>query len=266
MLAEIMEPKSQQIPPHHAQQLETLGLMTSGIVHDFNNLLASIVGQTSLALAKMPVGDAARPHVEKVMKAAEYATALTHQLLTYASGDPSRLETIDLNQLIRDNVNLLNLVFLESVTLQLELAPQLPAIEVKRAHLQQVVMNLVINAAEATRGCAGLVTIRTGRQTLLPGGNTYRFLKGRSPMPGEYVYIQVSDTGIGIDEATLTRIFDPFFTTKVHGKGLGLSTILNIVNLYKGGIAVESTLGCGATFTVFFPNQYNERLHQHSAH
>lgn len=257
MLADIMKPK----PSHRAdkaQQLETLGLIASGIAHDFNNLLTSIVGQTSLALATLPPENAARPHIEKAIKAAEFAAALTHQLLAYASGSQSQSELIDLNQLISDNVAVLSMALLDGVILQLDLAPHLPPLKVKRAQMQQLVMNLIINAAESIQSLPGTVMVRTGKQVLLPGNIAYQFVNGRKLPPGEYIYLQVCDTGSGMDEGTLAHIFDPFYTTKPNGRGLGLSAILDIVNTYRGGISVESRVGQGTTFTILFPRYYDE--------
>ena len=258
MLADIMEPKSPHRAESQTQQLETLGLIASGIAHDFNNLLTSIVGQTSLALATLPPENAARPHIEKAIQAAEFAAALTHQLLAYASGSQSQTELIDLNQLISDNVALLSMALLDGVILQLDLAPHLPPLKVKRAQMQQLVMNLIINAAEAIQSRLGTVTIQTGKQMLLPGSIIYQFVNGRKLSPGEYIYLQVRDMGTGMDEETLAHVFDPFYTTKPNGRGLGLSAILDIVNSYRGGISVESKVGYGTTFTVLFPRCYDE--------
>lgn len=258
MLADIMEPKSSQRADSQAQQLETLGLIASGIAHDFNNLLTSIVGQTSLALATLPPENAARPHIEKAIKAAEFAAALTHQLLAYASGSQSHTELIDLNQLISDNVALLSMALLDGVILQLDLGSCLPPLRMKRAQMQQLVMNLIINAAESIQSHPGSVTVRTGKQVLLPGSIGFQFVNGRRLPPGEYIYLQVRDTGIGMGEETLAHIFDPFYTTKPNGRGLGLSAILDIVNSYRGGISVESRVGQGTTFTVLFPRCYDE--------
>jgi signal transduction histidine kinase len=258
MLTNMTKPNSNQKPTHHAQELETLGLMASSIAHDFNNLLTSIVSQASLALAKLPPEEAARSHVEKAIKAAEHATTLTHQLLSYAKGDRSRIEVIDLNQVISDQVGLLHMAFLEGVALQLDLAPHLPSIEANRGQIQQVVMNLVINAAEAMRSHSDAIMIRTGKEVLSPSDDVHRFASSDELLVGEFVYVQISDTGTGIDETTLNHIFDPFFTTKPKGRGLGLATIMETISRYRGGITVESQVGQGTTFTVFFPSRYND--------
>ncbi|MCA9919528.1 MAG: hypothetical protein KC445_16325, partial [Anaerolineales bacterium] len=150
----------------HTQQLETIGFLATGIAHDFNNLLTSIVGQTSLALATLPQDNVARSHIEKAMQAAEFAAELTRQLLTYANAQNVPDELLDLNELIDANISLLNATLLNGVMLQRDLTPNLPPIEAKRAHIQQIVMNLIINAAESIEGGNGIIVLRTGREML----------------------------------------------------------------------------------------------------
>ncbi|MFQ5401366.1 MAG: nitrogen regulation protein NR(II) [Anaerolineae bacterium] len=257
MLADIMDPQSHTSRSHDSEGPQQLELLTSGIVHDFNNLLTSIMGQSSLALRQLPADSAARVYIEKAMKAAEYASLLTHQLLVHARGDFLRVETIDLNELVRDNVSLLNCAFLKGIDLELNLAPQLPEVVARRGHLQQVVMNLVINAAEAIQVRKGKVVIRTGKQRFVTE-HDHLASDSKQPLLGEYVFLRVADTGTGMDEATLNSIFSPHFSTKQHGRGLGLTAVREIVDSYHGGITVESKLGRGTTFTAFFPSDQNE--------
>lgn len=237
----------------HTQQLETIGFLATGIAHDFSNLLTSIVGQTSLALATLPQDNVARLHIEKAMQAAEFAAELTRQLLTYANSQDAPAELINLNQLVNDNVSLLNTTLLNGVSLQLDLAPNLPPIEAKRAHIQQIIMNLIINAAESIDGGQGIVLLRTGQEMLRKNDGRFDFINSRFTYPGAYVYLQITDTGCGMTPQQVQKIFSPFYTTKPAGRGLGLSTILDIVNLYKGGITVESQPGLGTTFCIFLP-------------
>lgn len=248
-----MSPNTLQQHDAHAQQLETIGFLATGIAHDFSNLLTSIVGQTSLALATLPQDNVARSHIEKAMQAAEFAAELTRQLLTYANSHDAPDELINLNQLVNDNISLLNTTLLNGVSLQLDLSPNVPPIEGKRAHFQQIIMNLIINAAESIERGNGLVLLRTGVETIRDGGVKNEFVNGRSLTPGSYIFLQVTDTGCGIEKAHLKQIFSPFFTTKPAGRGLGLSTVLDIVNLYNGGISVESQSGLGTTFCIFLP-------------
>ena len=235
------------------QQFETIGFLAAGIAHDFNNLLTSIVGQTSLALATLPQGNVARSHIEKAIEAAEFAAELTQHLLTYTNSNDAPDEMINLNQLVKKNVNLLNATLLNGVSKQLDLAPNLPPIEAKWAHIQQIIMNLMINSAESIVEGNGIVLLRTGVETLQSEDGKHNFVNGRSPNPGQYVYLQVSDTGCGIETRQIEQIFSPTFSTKPAGRGLGLATVLDIVNLYEGGISVESQLGLGTTFCVFLP-------------
>ncbi len=233
--------------------METIGFLATGIAHDFSNLLTSIVGQTSLALATLPQDNVARSHIEKAMQAAEFAAELTRQLLTYANSEDTPDELIDLNQLINDNISLLNTTLLKGVSLQLDLAKNLPPIEAKRAHIQQIVMNLIINAAESIDNGNGIVLLRSGLETITENETRYTFVNGRSPFPGCCVFLQITDTGCGMTKQQLKKIFSPFYTTKPTGRGLGLSTILDIINFYHGGITVESQPNLGTTFCIFLP-------------
>ena len=240
-------------PKPHAYQLETIGFLATGIAHDFSNLLTSIVGQTSLALATLPQDNVARSHIEKAMQAAEFAAELTRQLLIYANSEDAPDELIDFNQLINDTIGLLNTTLLKGLSLQLDLANNLPPIEARRAHIQQIIMNLIINAAESIENEQGIVLLRTGYELLAEHDKRYHFINGRSPFPGSYIYLQITDTGCGMSYQQLQKIFSPFYTTKPTGRGLGLSTILDIVNLYHGGITVESQPELGTTFCIFLP-------------
>ena len=256
MLANVKLDMSSNAPlPSNSQahQLETIGFLATGIAHDFSNLLTSIVGQTSLALASLPQDNAARLHIEKAMQAAEFAAELTRQLLTYASSQDAPDELIDLNQLVNDNISLLNTTLLNGVSLQLDLTPNIPPIEAKRAHVQQIIMNLIINAAESIEGGKGIVLLRTGQEAIRENDRRHTFINGRSPKPGCYIYFQVTDTGTGMTPRQMQQAFAPFFTTKPTGRGLGLSTVLDIVSLYQGGISVDSQPGLGTTFCIFLP-------------
>ncbi len=249
-----MSSNSSSPPSSHVHQLETIGFLATGIAHDFSNLLTSIVGQTSLALANLPQDNVARFHIEKAMQAAEFAAELTRQLLTYAAtSQDAPDELINLNELIKDNVSLLNTTLLNGVSLQLDLMPSMPPVEAKRAHIQQLIMNLIINAAESIEGGKGLVLLGTGKEMIQEDSQQHHFLNTNSLHPGCYVYFQVTDTGCGITPYQLQQVFSPFFTTKPSGRGLGLSTVLEVVNLYRGGIEVNSQPGVGTTFRIYLP-------------
>lgn len=236
-----------------SQQLETLGLIASGVAHDFNNLLTSILGQSSLALATLPQNDVARKHIEKAMEAAEFATALTQQLLEFASDRSAEAQLTDLNGILRDNASLLGMSLLDGVTLQLELTPNLPSALLKRTQIQQLIMNLIVNAAESICEPGGVVTVRTGHRVFSDKDLMPTFVNGRSLASGHYLYLQVADNGVGMSPPMLAHIFDPFFSTKNNGRGLGLATLLEIVNQHQGGVTVESAPNQGSTFTVYLP-------------
>jgi signal transduction histidine kinase len=268
MTAKMLELEAKQqinYPPKDSETLETLGLLAGGIAHDFNNLLTSIIGQTSLALATLPAESKARRYVENSLQAAETAAVLTQQLLNYANNKESSPEEISINQFIRDNLILFNMFLLNGSSLQLDLAPALPPVKASRAHVQQILMNMVLNAAEALQNDDDTVTIKTGRE-LINGQEDILTANGRTLSPGEYITIQIIDTGRGMDEATLAKIFQPFFTTKQHGRGLGLSTILEIVTRDNGGIHVQSKPGHGTAFTIYLPKFFSNQLHWSQLH
>jgi two-component system, cell cycle sensor histidine kinase and response regulator CckA len=251
-MARVMETKPSQKPNMQDQQLETLGLIASGIAHDFNNLLTSIIGQSSLALAVLPAENAARKHIEKAMKAAEFATALTRQLLDYASNNDSPSSLIILNHLIKDNVTILNMTLPDNIALKLELAPNLLPAVLKRTQIQQLLMNLIINSVESIND-SGTIILRTGIHTFFSTNPGFPLINSCQLIPGDYVYLEVEDTGIGIENGTMTEMFKPFFTTKTDGRGLGLATILKTVKEHHGAITVKSQPDIGTKFTVFFP-------------
>jgi PAS domain S-box-containing protein len=233
-------------------KLESVGLLAGGIAHDFNNLLTGILGNASLVADTLPHSDINRAPVEEVIRAAERASLLTGQLLAYAGKGRVETRRIHLSELVRDIGGLVETVTPKSARIHFDLAPDLPAVEVDSAQIQQVVMNLVINAAEAIGQEHGSVLVKTGLQQVDQQYlSTLRMAYEISP--GSYVTLDVEDTGCGMDEATLARIFDPFFTTKFHGRGLGLSAVLGIVRSHKGALKVYSAPGRGTTFKLLLP-------------
>jgi two-component system cell cycle sensor histidine kinase/response regulator CckA len=220
------------------QKLESLGVLAGGVAHDFNNLLVGILGNASLALDSAPPGSPARPLLEGVVQAGERAAALTGQLLDYSGRGRFLVQPLDLSLLVREIVALIHTSISKNVRLELALGEGLPAVEADTAQMQQLVMNLVINAAEAVGDCAGLVRVRT----------SFEESEG-----ARQVRLEVEDDGCGMDEATRERIFDPFFTTKLTGRGLGLSAALGIVRSHGGTIQVDTAPGRGSRFTVWLP-------------
>jgi len=234
------------------QKLESLGVLAGGVAHDFNNLLVGILGNSSLAADALPHGHPARAMMEEVVTAAERASGLTQQLLAYAGKGRFVVEPIDLSSLVEEITMLVQSSIPRTVQLKLDLAQGLPPIEADAGQMQQLLMNLVINGSEAIGDRPGTVTVATGR---IDVDEPYlrMMLLQTEITPGPYVFAEVQDTGIGMDEQTIAKIFDPFFTTKFTGRGLGLAAALGIVRGHKGAMKVYSTPGQGTTFKLLFP-------------
>lgn len=236
----------------HAQRLESLGVLAGGIAHDFNNLLAVIMGHAGLALPEIPEGSRARLSIEEVISASRTAAQLTQQMLAYSGRGKFTIAPLNLSQLIEDVTRLIATLISKKATLQLTLDPDLPAIEGDAAQLRQVLINLLTNASDALCERPGTIQVRTGTQHV-DDGELASVLPDRRLPAGKYVFIQVTDTGCGMDEQTIQRIFDPFFTTKFTGRGLGLAAVQGIVRGHHGTLQVDSEPGRGATFRVLFP-------------
>jgi signal transduction histidine kinase len=249
------------LPAYQSQKMEQLGYLASSIAHDFNNLLTSIMGHASLALIKMTPEDDARLHVEQAVKTAEYAAILTAQLLSYSHYEYPEKEFVDLNKLVNDTIGLLGSVLFHNIHIALKLSPNLAPIEANPAQIQQVIMNLTINATEAIHEPDGSISIETG-QIIITKSRALALVESNMLLPGEYVFLRIADTGKGIDEVTKAHIFEPFFSTKSHGRGLGLSAIRDIVKQHNGGIEIESCVGQGSVFTVYLPASRTSTIHQ----
>jgi len=232
---------------------ESLSVLAGGVAHDFNNLLVAMLGHSSLALAKLPAESAARRSVEKVVHAAERAAELTRQMLAYSGKGHFQVRLLDLNRVIAENLHLFAAGLPKSVRIVPLLAEALPKVEADLGQIQQIVMNLMLNAAEAIGDKGGQVTVKTGILDLGVDDGQYSHLTRVSLPPGPYAFLEVQDEGRGMDAHTLPRIFDPFFTTKFTGRGLGLAAVLGIVRGHRGGIAVSSEPGRGTTFKLLFP-------------
>ncbi|MDB4992830.1 MAG: sensory box histidine kinase/response regulator [Myxococcaceae bacterium] len=238
----------------HTQKLESLGLLAGGITHDFNNLLVGILGNADLALRRPEAQANAelRLLLERIKTASVRASELTTQLLAYSGSKAFQVHPLDLSSLVREMSELMNVSVASSGQLVLDLMESPPAIDGNSAQIRQVVMNLITNAADAVADTEGTVTLRTKVVTLSRAMLSATYVDDSLPA-GQYLCIEVSDTGSGMDEATRTRLFDPFFTTKAKGRGLGLAAVLGIVRSHAGAISVKSTPGEGSTFCVFFP-------------
>ncbi len=246
------ERQKHEIQMLHTQKLESLGVLAGGIAHDFNNILTSIVGNTELALMQLNPESPAIDNLHRIEKSAARATDLARQMLAYSGKGKFVIEAIDLNRLIEEMGHMLDVSISKRVTLQYNLSQKLPSIEVDTTQIRQVVMNLVINASEAMGENNGVVAISTGcmdcDDNYLNAVTHINNIKA-----GRYIYLEVTDTGCGMDNETMAKVFDPFFTTKFTGRGLGMAAVQGIVRGHKGFINVSSELGKGTTFKVFLP-------------
>jgi two-component system, cell cycle sensor histidine kinase and response regulator CckA len=233
-----------------AQKMEAIGLLAGGVAHDFNNLLTIITGYSQLILNNLNSTDPNRHSAEQIMKAGERAAALTRQLLAFSRRQVLQLRPLDLNRLVTGLGAMLQRLIGEDIDLRVELGSDLGRVSADPSQIEQVLMNLVLNARDAMpRG--GTLTVTTANVEL---DSNYA---GRhvAVKPGPHVLLAVTDTGIGVDEATKARLFEPFFTTKGvgHGTGLGLSTVFGIVKQSGGTVDVYSQPGQGASFKVYLP-------------
>ena len=236
----------------HTQKLESLGVMAGGIAHDFNNLLMAIIGNLDMASSKLNPGSESLQNIEQAVNAARRAVDLTRQVLAYSGRDQKFAEKVNLTDLVKENVHMLNVVIPKTVSLKLNLAERLPLITADPGQLQQIVMNLITNASEAIEEDTGVVAISTGIEDLSDNALQSNLIT-EGPEPGQFVILEVVDSGIGMDEETAQRVFDPFFSSKIHGRGLGMSAVLGIVKSHCGAIFLESEPGRGTTIRVAFP-------------
>jgi DNA-binding response OmpR family regulator len=233
-------------------KLESLGVLAGGVAHDFNNLLVGIMGNASLALEMLSESHPVTALMHDAVRASERAAELTRQLLAYSGKGRFVVEPVSLAELVTENQALLKMTIAANVHLKLDLDDAVPAIEADIAQMQQVVMNLLINAAEAIGGKPGEVFVSVREVSVDEREAQARF--GTFDLrPGRYVCLLVADDGCGMDEETRAKIFDPFFTTKFTGRGLGLAAVQGIVRGHRGAILVDSTPGAGTTFQVLFP-------------
>lgn len=236
----------------YAQKLESLGVMAGGVAHDFNNFLVGVLCNASLALESLPDDAPVRGHVEKILNASKRASELTRQMLVYSGRGNIEVRSLVLNDLIREMSELLHAAFPRHVELRLNLDPSLPAIDADAGQMQQLIMNLLINASEAIGEQAGAVSATTYASDVTEAQPALH-ASGDVLSPGRYVCLEVSDDGCGMSAETQARIFEPFFTTKFTGRGLGLAAILGIVRSHRGTIRVASQQGVGTVFTVMLP-------------
>ncbi len=234
-------------------KIESVGLLAGGLAHRFNNWLTSLMGNLSLVFMMLPRDGAETKLLQKSMQAAEKMAELTRQLLAYAGKGQFVVEPVNLSELVRAMEPLLRTSFAPRIELQVSTPKALPNIQGDSRQLEQVVLNLVMNAQEAIDPeSGGRVRILTWAETLDQPAIESRFA-GASLQPGEYACLRVSDTGCGMDSETRARIFDPFFSTKSFGRGLGLAAVAGVVRILGGGITIATEPNEGSEFTIYLP-------------
>uniref|UniRef100_Q02B07 histidine kinase n=1 Tax=Solibacter usitatus (strain Ellin6076) TaxID=234267 RepID=Q02B07_SOLUE len=236
----------------YSQRMESMGVLAGGVAHKFNNLLTTILGYASLAGTEMSQGSRAQEHLEQIIAAAGSAAELTQQMLAYSGRGQFDLKPLEVSPLVESTTRLLDSLVSRKTALSFELTENLPRIEADAGQFRQILVNLVNNAVEAMGERKGQIAISTGL-VWAEGGELPPLNSGHMVPAGSYVYLEVADTGTGMDTATLAKIFDPFFTTKFTGRGLGLPAVLGIVRAHRGSIRVVSNPGEGTKIRVFFP-------------
>lgn len=258
-----------------AQKLESMGMLAGGVAHDFNNLLVAILGHADLARRDMAADTPLWKNLDTICAAAEQAKRLCRQMLAYAGKSTFHTERVDLNGVIEEVTRLTAVTVSKKVTVTTIFDPEQPSVAADRGQLVQVVLNLVVNAAEAVGDAPGTVQIETNARSI--GDNDVLAAGGTQDLPaGDYAVITVRDTGPGMDAATRRRIFEPFFTTKFTGRGLGLAAVLGIVHAHGGAFTIDTAAGKGTTFRVYLPQNADavaepavapvRRLHAQSLH
>lgn len=234
------------------QKLESLGVLAGGIAHDFNNLLTGILGHASLAKLEFPGNPILFEYLDQIEKSSQRAAELCRQMLAYAGKGRFVVQNIDVTVLVEEITHLLQLSISKKAVMRFQLARGLPPVSADATQIRQILMNLVINASDAIGDRSGVISIVSGMMRADEAYLRSTYLSPDLPA-GDYVFIEVSDTGCGMSKETMTRIFDPFFTTKFTGRGLGLAAVLGIVRAHKGALKVYSEEGRGSTFKLLLP-------------
>ena len=250
MIEDMTEIKRAQEEALARQKLESLGVLAGGIAHDFNNLLGGILAEAELVEADLPPYSSPVEEIRRIKQSALRGSEIVRELMIYAGQNQKALvEAVDVSQLAEEMLELLKVSISKHAVLSTVLRDNLPAVQGNAAQIRQVVMNLVINASEAIGEKQGVITVTTAQMS----GSENLAFNGATLPQGDYVRLQVSDTGCGMTEAVKAKIFDPFFSTKFAGRGLGLGVVQGIVRGHGGTIDLKSSPGEGTTFQVFLP-------------
>ncbi|MEW6158717.1 MAG: PAS domain S-box protein [Verrucomicrobiota bacterium] len=235
-----------------SQKLESLGVLAGGIAHEFNNMLTVILGNSSLASMQMGASSPFREYFQNIEKTSLRAAELCKQMLAYSGRGRFMVQHLDINTLVREMTHLLQISVDRKILLRFQYGKNLLAIEADPMQVRQAIMNLVVNASEAIGEASGTIRVSTG---MLRANREYLAQTYLAPeLPeGDYVFVEVADTGCGMDAETQSKIFDPFFSTKFTGRGLGLAAVLGIVRGHNGALKLDSTVGQGTTFRLLFP-------------
>lgn len=236
----------------HTQKLESLGVLAGGIAHDFSNLLMTILGNADLAKLELNPASPVRRNLEEIINTSHRAAELCRQMLAYSGKGRFLIEGFILSDVVREMAHMLDISISKKAELKYNLEDNLPPIEADATQVRQIIMNLITNASEALGEGSGVIAVSTGVMECTQEYLAEAYLS-EDLSAGPYVYLEVSDTGCGMDKETLNRIFDPFFTTKFTGRGLGMAAALGIIRGHKGAIRIKSKPGKGSTFTVLFP-------------
>jgi len=237
----------------HTQRLESLGVLAGGVAHDFNNILAVILGNASLMKRTLANDAKLERHLQRIVEASEKASLLCQQMLAYSGQGQMKVHALNMTELSQSITSLLEVALGSGVTLAYDLDESLPVIDADEAQMQQVVMNLVINASEAMGDAGGHIELKTSVRQILPEDLQASVGEPEVRLSEPYVCLEVSDNGCGMSDEVKQRIFEPFYTTKFTGRGLGMSAILGIVRAHQGCLSLQSQEGVGTRFRVFFP-------------
>jgi len=249
---DVREEREQRDKLEHMQRLESLGLLAGGIAHDFNNILTAIMGNAALAANMLDSHSPVQDFLSRIEDSTQRAADLCKQMLAYSGKGRFIIKPIDLSELVEHMTRLMEVSIDKNVVIKYHLTENLPSVEADVAQLQQVILNLITNANEAINGQSGVISFATG---VMQADDAYlRTSVTQEKLPeGNYVFLEVSDTGKGMDEVTKKKMFDPFFSTKFIGRGLGMSAVLGIIRGHKGAIRCYSEERKGTTIKVLFP-------------